>query len=310
MRAKLTGWFLVGLATISVGITATQTPADSTAGSQPTAVSVLFFVDDARGDPMQGLTQADVSILDNKKPPQSVVAFGTARDLPLRLGLLIDTSTSQRSGELYRPGVKAASDFLNQVLNGPDNKVFIVSFAAVANGTAFMDSSELLKFKINLTPGGGTAFYDAINLACRERMMTDSTQPARRVLIALTDGEDNLSHVSLAETIAVAQRAGAAVFSVSTNANLGQTVDQRGNRILRRIAEETGGIAFDDIGSKDMPKVFAKIKTQIDTMYRVTYIPGEVGHPGHYRSLELKAVTNKKLKVRGPRTYYVPAQQQ
>ena len=213
----------------------------------------------------------------------------------------IDTSNSQGSSGLYAPGVRAASDFLSQVLSGPDDKVFIVSFASVPNGTSFMNRDELMKFKVNLSPGGGTALYDAINLACAQRMKADLTQPARRVLVILSDGDDNMSPVTRGGTIAAAQGAGTVIFTISTGKQ------PQGDKVLERFASETGGYTFSDLSAKDMPKVFANIKAKIEQMYSVTYLPPESGTPGQFRPIELKITSDKKWKVHAPKGYYVPA---
>lgn len=282
-------------------------PADTASGNQPTPVTLFFLADDSHGNPIRELTKADISLLDNKKPPQSVVELRTAKDLPLRLGLLIDTSNSQGSNELYRPAVKAAFDFLNQILGDQDTKVFIVDFSSTPKATSFMNQDQFSKAKVELSTGGGTAFYDAVNLACKERMQADRTMPARRVLIVLSDGEDNLSHVSRVETIVAAQQAGTTIFTISTNKSNARA--STGDKVLERFAAETGGYSFSELGPKDMPKVFASIRAQIDSMYNLTYIPAEAGQPGHFSPIELKITSGGKWKVHAPKGYYVPSGQ-
>ncbi len=301
MNPKLANWlFASGM--VSVCIAAAQVPQRELPG--PPTVTVPFFAIDAHGNPMGTSTQIDLSVLDNKMPPQSVLAIRTAKELPLRLGVLIDTSNSERQSGLYRPGVQATSDFLNQVLSGAEDRAFIVSFSAVPSGTAFMNRDALLKFKLNLTPGGGTALFDAIYLACNERMQGDATQPARRVLVILSDGGDNASHVNHDKAIVAAQEAGTVIFAVSTSE------DARGDRDsarLEQLADKTGGRAFVRLSRKDIPKVFSTIREQIESMYAVTFVPADLGKPGQYRSIELKMTADKKVKLRAPKGYYVAA---
>lgn len=305
MNLQFLRW-IFALVIVSVGIAAVaqSPPIELPAKSQSPTVSVPFFADDGHGHPVGAITQADVSILDNKKPPHSIVAIRTARDLPLRLGALIDTSNSERFSALYQPGVKAISDFLKQVLERPEDRVFIESFDNVPNASGFMNTDELLKFQINLRPGGATALFDAVYLACNKRMEDDRIQPARRVLVILSDGGDNLSDVGLDKAIAAAQEAGTVIFAVSTSENAKNSPD---NWTLERFANDTGGLAFVHLSPSDIPSVFSTIREQIENMYAVTYVPSDLGHAGRYRSIELKVTSNEKLTIHAPKGYYVTA---
>ena len=167
-----------------------------------------------------------------------------------------------------------------------------------------MNSDELLKFKIDLAPGGGTALYDAVYVACAKRMQSDSTQPARRVLVVLSDGDDNLSHVNRNETIAMAQKTGTVIFAVSTSEN---PIANVGSATLEQFADKTGGYAFLHLGRKDVPKAFNSIRDQIQNMYTVTFVPASIRKPGEYHSIELRTTSEKKTKLRAPKGYYVPA---
>ena len=144
------------------------------------SVTMPFVADNGHGKPITGISSSDLSLFDDKEPVQRIVALRGAKEMPLRVGLLIDTSTSQGRSRLYAPGVKAAFDFLNQLLNGPDDKGFIMTFDSVPHGTGFMNRDELMQAKVNLRPGGAGAIYDAL-IACTERMRTDSPRVARRV---------------------------------------------------------------------------------------------------------------------------------
>ncbi len=303
MKLQLLRWVFV-LTTIPVGVAAVaQVPStELPAGSQPPTVSVPFLAEDGHGHPIATITQADLSILDNKKPPQSIVAIRTAKEVPLRLGVLIDTSNSERFSALYRPGLHAASDFLQQVLNAPDDRVFIESFDNAPNASGFMTRDALLKFRTSLNPGGATALFDAVYFACNDRMIGDPIHPARRVLVILGDGGDNLSNVDQEKAIAAAQKAGTVIFAVSTSEN---ERDDLGSRTLEQFADETGGHAFLHLSPRDIPGVFSTIREQIENMYVVVYVPSDFGHPGQYRSIELKAISNKKLKLHAPKGYYV-----
>jgi len=293
------------MATVAFCIAAAQVPQrELPAKEKPPTVTLTFFAGDGHGNPIGAITQSDLSLLDNKMPPRSVVAIKTATELPLRLGVLIDTSSSEGRSGLHEPGAQAASDFLNQVLKGPEDRVFVVSFATTVNGTGLMSRDELLKFKIDLTPGGGTALFDAVYFACKERMQADPAQPARRVLVILSDGGDNQSRVNHDQAIASAQKAGTVIFAVSTSENPNGNLD---SRRLVQFADKTGGHAFLHLSGKDIPKAFSSIREQIENMYAVTFVPADFGQPGQYRSIELKMTSDKRVKLRAPKGYYVTA---
>jgi Ca-activated chloride channel family protein len=297
--------WLSALATVPFFMAAAQVPQRElpTKEQRPT-VTVPFFVVDGHGNPTSATTQINVSVLDNKVPPQSVVAIQAAKELPLRLGVLIDTSYSESRSGLYQPGVQAISELLSQVLKAPEDRVFLLSFTATPNGTDFMSRDEFLKFKLDVTPGGATALFDALYFACKERMQGDPTQPARRVLVILSDGGDNSSHVNHDDAIAAAQKAGTAIFAVSTSENPNANLD---SRRLEQFADKTGGHAFLHLSRKDLPKVFSSIREQIENMYAVTFVPADIGRSGEYHSIELKMTSDKQVKLRAPKGYYVTA---
>jgi Ca-activated chloride channel family protein len=285
---------------VFAGLVAAQAnPSRSLEETKTPSVTMPFIADNGHGKPVTGISLSDLSVVDDKQPVQRIVALRGAKEMPLRLGLLIDTSSSQGSSPLYAPGVKSAFDSLSRLLISSDDKGFIMPFDSMPHGTGFMNRDELVETKLNLRIGGGSALYDAINLACTERMRTDSPEVFRRVLVLLTDGDDNMSHVTRSASIAAAQNAGTVIFTVSTGRY------QEGDKALKAIASETGGDAYSDLSNTDMPQVFAKIKAKIEQMYSVTYIPAEASKLGQFRSFELKITSDKKARVHAPRGYYV-----
>jgi Ca-activated chloride channel homolog len=305
-----TSWMttIAVLATIPVCIAGAQLPQQELPAKErrPT-VTVPFFAVEGRGNQTSAATQMSVSVLDNKTAPQSIVAIQTARELPLRLGVLIDTSNSVRTSRMHQAAVRATSELLKQVLKAPDDMAFFVSFAATPKVTGLMNRDAVPKFKVDLTPGSGTALFDAVYLACTERMPADPTKPTRRVLVLLSDGSDNLSHVNHEQAIAAAQKAGAVIFAVSTGENSSPNLD---DSRLQQLADRTGGQAFVYLHRDDVPKVFSSIRGQIENMYAVTFVPADLGKTGQYHSIELKMTSDTKVKLRAPKGYYVTAQVQ
>jgi Ca-activated chloride channel family protein len=165
-----------------------------------------------------------------------------------------------------------------------------------------MNLDEFLKLKVNLRTGGATALFDAVSLACKKSMRVDPAWPARRVLVILSDGGDNFSHITHDEAIAAAQSAGTVVFAISTSQNSGNDLD--GKR-LEQFGDKTGGHVFLHLSRADVAKDFSRIKDWIGHLYTITYIPVEQGENGKRRSVELRARGNR-LKVHAPTAYFVP----
>ena len=263
-------------------------------------VNVPFFANDAHDKPVPDVTLADVTILDDKEPPQSALGIRPATELPLRLGVLIGTNGSQSRSGIYRVEVEAASEFLTKVLNGTDDKAFVEKFG-FPSATEFLTKEDLRTVKLDVVPYGPSVLYDAIDFACDERMKKDPLQLSRRVLVLVVDGHDNASHADKSKAIASAQEAGAVMFIVSSFDRTGLGDDD----LLKEFADQTGGIAFLQLSGKDIPGVFATVKEQIDNMRVLSYVPAGSLRSGQRRSFKLKAASNRKLKLRAPKAFYL-----
>jgi VWFA-related protein len=218
----------------------------------------------------------------------------------LRLGVLLDTSTSAKNSGLFVDTVAKSIQFVQMALINFNDQAFILTFADSPEATGFMNREQFLKFKLDVTPGGGTALYDSIVLACSERMMKlDASEPAHLVLIVISDGDDNRSHFSLDHTIAVAQQAGVVIFTISGR-QIG--VRRRGNHVLKALADATGG-EFLSASRNEFPEVFRKIQQQIENTYVAIYTPADEQRDSHFRPVEIK-ISDKKLKVRAARGYF------
>jgi Ca-activated chloride channel family protein len=266
----------------------------------PAPVSLPFFVVDGHGNPSKGVAKEDISILDRTKHALSIETVYAAKDMPLRIGILIDVSRSAAHSDIYGPGVQATLEFLKNALSGADDKAFLVMFDATPVGTGFMTRDQIADLKVNLPSGGGTALYDAIYVECTQRMKLDPTQPSRRVLLILSDGDDNLSHVTRDRATAAAQQARTVIFAIDT----GGYGSPKGRKVLEQITEQTGGRVFDSMGRKDLSKAFASLGSLLGNMQTIRFIPSESAPREEYRNIELKIATDNKLKVRAPKGYY------
>jgi Ca-activated chloride channel family protein len=156
----------------------------------------------------------------------------------------------------------------------------------------------------NLHDGGGTALYDTIYRACHEKFKERSERPARRALIVVSDGEDNQSEVTEAQAIEMAQRAQVIIYTISTDDS---GLILRGDKVMQRIAEATGGRAFLPYKTKDISHSFAAIEDELRSQYVVSYRPADFDADGRYRPIQITAL-KKDLQVRARRGYYAPHQ--
>ncbi len=277
---------------------------DITIRKQVDEVNVIFTVTDKHGHFIKDLTQKDFQVLDDKKPPKNIVSFRSETDLPLRVGLLVDASNSVR--DRFKFEQDAAIEFLNQTVRPKSDRAFVLGFDTTAEITQdFTDNTEALSKGVRmLRPGGGTAMYDAIYLACRDKLLKSPQAVAvRRAIILLSDGDDNQSRVTLGETIEMAQRAEVIVYTISTNIS---GMKLRGDKVLERLAEATGGRAFFPFKLQDVATAFSEIQDELRSQYAVSYKPADFKADGRYRSIDIVAENHKSLKVRSRRGYYAP----
>jgi VWFA-related protein len=268
-------------------------------------VNVLFIATDKHGKFVRNLTQNDFSFLDDHKPVQSIVNFRRETDLPLKLGLLIDVSGSVHTRFAFEQD--AAISFMQHTLRVGFDKAFVMGFNSTQQlRQDFTDNVELLSHGVHsLRDGGGTALYDAIYHACRDRLLKEqSDRPQRRALIILSDGDDNQSENSLAQAVEMAQRAEVIIYAISTD-DSGLVL--RGDKNLEKLASATGGRAFFPFKMKDIKNSFAAIEDELRSQYVVSYHPADFDPDGRYRSIEILAL-KKDLQVRARKGYYAPRQ--
>jgi Ca-activated chloride channel family protein len=269
-------------------------------------VNVVFTVTDKHGRRITDLKQNDFRVVDDNKPPQEIRSFHAETNLPLQVGLLIDASNSVR--DRFKFEQESAIEFLNQTIHPQKDQAFVVGFDVTPEVTQnFTDDTAKLAHGVHeLRPGGGTALYDALYFACREKLLkATKTNTVRRAIILLSDGDDNQSHVTREEAIEMAQRAETIVYTISTNVS---GTKGPGDRVLERIADATGGRAFFPFQIRDVANAFAEIQEELRSQYAIAYKPADFKTDGHYRTIEIVANDRKTFKVRARRGYYAPAQ--
>jgi Ca-activated chloride channel homolog len=285
------------------GIRAAQNSASSDSGpirAEVTRVNMLFTVTDKHGRFVTELGKSDFEVFENKKR-QDILEFTSETDLPLRLAILIDTSNSIR--DRFRFQQEAATNFVNSVVRKQD-KAVVVSFDTSAElVTDLTDDTNKLENAIrNLRPGGGTALYDAIYFACKEKLMQD--QPMykfRRAMVILSDGDDNESRTSRDQALEMAQRADTVIYTISTNIS---HIETDGDKVMRYFAEQTGGVSFFPFQAKDLNQSFENIANELRHQYNLFYRPQPLKNDGLYHTVQIKVKNRKDLIVRARKGYY------
>ena len=270
-----------------------------------TRVNVLFTVTDKNGRFITDLGKNDFQVVENRKP-QNIQEFSAETELPLRLAILIDTSNSIR--DRFRFEQEASIEFINQVLRPRQDKLMVVSFDSQAELVSdLMDDPEALAKNIrNLRPGGGTALYDAIFFACRDRLQRDQPRHKfRRAIILLSDVDDNQSRVGRDQSLEMAQKADAVIYAISTNITRTET---DGDKVLRYLTAETGGQAFFPFKVEDLGQSFTNIANELRHQYNIFYRPEPLKLDGLFHPIELKVKARNDLIVRARKGYYAPRQ--
>src|SRR6201993_1609788 len=236
-------------------------------------VNVIFTVTDKHGHYVKNLKKSDFNVVDDSKPAAEIRSFHNETDLPLQVGLLVDASNSVR--DRFKFEQESAIEFLNQTVRPKYDSAFVVGFDVTPEVTQnFTDDTEALSRGVRaLRPGGGTAMYDALYFACRDRLLkAQHVGPVRRAIILLTDGEDNQSHVTREEAIEMAQRAEVIVYTISTNLS---GAGHHGDKVLERIADATGGRAYVPFQINEVANAFAAIQEELRSQYAIAYKPAD-----------------------------------
>ena len=268
-------------------------------------VNLIFTATDKRGRLIKDLKREDLHVIDDGRGDTQIRSFQRQTDLPLRVGMLVDVSSSVR--ERFKFEQESAIEFLNATLRRKYDKAFVVGFDATPEVTQdFTDNTEFLSNGVRmLRPGGGTAMFDAIYFSCRDKLAKEEqTGPLRRALIVLSDGEDNQSHVTREEAIEMALRTETIIYAISTNIT---GSPGKGDKILQRIAEATGGRAFFPFQVQEVSNAFSEIQDELRSQYALSYHPAEFATDGRYHTVEIVARDRKNVRVRTRRGYYAPS---
>lgn len=311
----------------------------TTFSTEVRVVSLLASVRNKRGEIIRDLKKDDFLLKEDGRP-QTIRYFAQESDLPLTIGLLVDTSRSQR--RVLKAELIASIRFLRQVLREVNDRAFVMRFEMtpelLQDLTPSRSSLEAALVQVAIPPPGppprvppigpdtprrrggsgiGTSLYDAIVQASNE---VTKKQTGRKALVLMTDGVDAGSMVSLNEAIEAAQRADTLIYSIlfyDAIANGGEVPepfdrrrgwlrrlprDTEGGRVLQRLSKETGGGFFEVSDDEPIEKVFSQIEEELRHQYSLGYVSDQAKGAG-YRKISL-AVNRKGLLVQTRDGYY------
>jgi Ca-activated chloride channel homolog len=266
-------------------------------------VNLSFSVRDKKGQLITDLTKENFKILENNKL-QEISNFGRETDLPITVALVIDTSTSIRDKFKYEQ--EAAIDFFHTTIRRKKDKGLLLSFDSnIELLHDFTDDPDALTKAVRaLKPGGGTKMFDAIHQVCQEKLKGEVG--SRKILILISDGDDNLSSESLESTLEMAQRSDVAIFAVSTNSSafFGMS-SPKNDKVLKKLADETGGRAFFPLKIEELAQSFQGISQELRSQYSLAYRSNNVNRDGSFRSIKIDT-DRRDLRVKARKGYYAP----
>jgi VWFA-related protein len=266
-------------------------------------VNLIFTVTDRHGHYIPNLNQKDFALLDDQRAPERITSFRQQINLPLRVGIMIDTSTSIRSRFQFEQ--QSAIEFLLQILKSRSDRAFVMGFDETPDLMQdWTDNLDGLETGINrLRPGGGTALFDAVYTACRDKLLTSrGTEPVRKAIILLSDGDDNQSRVHPDEAVKMCQRAETIIYAISTNWTPSRG---KGDEVLSQMATDTGGQVFFPASVEQVSTSFKSIEEELRSQYAITYTPADFKANGQFRPIYLYCM-NRHYVARARKGYFAP----
>jgi Ca-activated chloride channel family protein len=269
-------------------------------------VNLIFTVTDKRGRYIPNLQQGDFALLDDQKAPARVNSFHQQINLPLRVGIVIDASTSIRSRFQFEQ--QSATEFLLDILKSRSDRAFVMGFDVTPTVTQdWTNNIDALETGVNrLRPGGGTALFDAVYTACRDKLLDVSRgqEPVRKAIVLISDGDDNQSRVRPDEVIKECERAETIIYAISTNWTPSRG---KGDAVLTQMAESTGGRVFFPPSVEEMSASFKDIEEELRSQYALTYTPADFKYDGAFRSIYLYC-NDRRFQARAKKGYFAPRQ--
>ncbi len=265
-------------------------------------VNLVFTVTDKDGHFRKDLRRENFGLLDNGRPPAEVIGFTQQTNLPLRIGIMLDTSSSIRTRFKFEQD--SALDFFLELLK-PGDRAFVEGFDIdVALTQDYTANIDLLNTGIRkLRPGGGTALYDSLYKTCQAQMLTlREKTDVRKVIILVSDGDDNYSRALQSDAVKMCQRAETVVYAISTDTSPSRG---KGGDALETIAKATGGQVYYPVRLEEMAIYFKSIEEELRSQYSLEYRPSDFKLDGGFRTIYLQS-TDRRFHVRARTGYFAP----
>jgi Ca-activated chloride channel homolog len=272
----------------------------------------VFFAATDHGKSVTNLTGKDIGIRDDRKPPTAITGFRNEGQLPLRLGLVIDTSASIEGRFKFEQS--AAANFMQKVVTGPNDLAFVVGFAnSVLLVQDFTGDQKLISRAVGqLVPSGGTALWDAVAFAADKLASRPEAEPVARILVVISDGQDNSSAVTLKQAINTAQHGEVAIYTVSSREAVADPLITTesgegviGEHALALLANLTGGAPFVPGNVHRLDGSLNDLQQVIRSRYLISYKPALFKRDGQYRAIDIKVEKDgHKLRVYARKGYY------
>jgi VWFA-related protein len=294
-----------------------QTPqSGQTLKSQVTVVNVFATVRDRHHAIISDLTEKDFKIVEDGQE-QKVAFFSREKNLPITMGILIDTSGSM--DRILNAEQETASRFLQRVMRKND-EAMVISFDLDVNLLAdFTADTSVLERAIRRTvinapaagiggtvgtipqQGGGTNLYDAVYLAAHDELATEA---GRKAIILLSDCEDTGSRLRIQEAIEAAQRADTVIHVLLLRDFM--ATSGVGPGVGSKMASETGGRVIDVHNEKTLEKAFDEIAEELSSQYVLGYYPTNEKRDGTFRKIQVEVISHPDAKITARKGYYAP----
>lgn len=299
------------LSTIVWPLASAPTRAQDQDDDEPQVIETLevflpIMVFDKREQFVPGLTKANFRIFEDGRE-QTITSFEAPTQLPLHVGLLIDTSNSVKRKLKFEK--EAAVGFLQSILERKKDQALFATFDSVVtlHVDFTRDTGDLTRAIDAVKAGGNTRLYDAVYRVCEEKMAQLPAE-SRPVIVLITDGADVGSDRGLDETIEMAQRSNVTVFGISTRnySDIGAgTVRGSVDKELERLCEQTGGRTFLPYEKTDLYRAFAGINNLLRNQYVIYYRPENQARDGKFRKIKIDLENvDGKAEVRAKTGYF------
>ena len=299
--------FLTGMPSHQ-GYSLSQSPEDNayTISIRVEMVALNVTVHDGRGNLVSELAKEDFQVYEDGIPQQ--IEYFSREDMPVTVGLVIDNSGTMRP----KRSEVIASALVFARSSNPEDQMFVVHFNenvsfGLPNDMPFTDKVAQLEIALSgITANGMTAIYDAVAAALDH---LKKGKRDKKVLILISDGDDNASKQNLEKILAMAGQLDAIIYTIGI---FDETNPDRNPRALKQLAKATGGEAFLPSSAKDIASICKRIAYDIRSQYSITYLPSNNKQDGSFRAIQVtaKARDGRRLLVRTRAGYYAPLRSQ